>query len=276
MATEATNDLIANYWAPVSQIAPVFALALVLEARRLATTWTIENRLERSFYSAILLVTACLIYTLESWSLSAMSTGESDPVRVQFSNLLIFSVMTGLAVQPVLSLAIAGNAEIFARAARLFPGSPYNKTWKTMKKTEANLILLSAEVIKAEATAVENVKRLRLTRDKMRQNLANLDAVLDDLRSQSDEESVAEGITSALEASGLAREDLVEKLKGADFELQKAKKFRKKMRRTLLDVDKFVTDVDTEAAKLKSGKMTDFELARIKNLIDARTGRNTP
>jgi ribosomal protein L7/L12 len=124
---------IQNFWAPVSQIVPVFALALVIEARRLSKTWVAERKFERRVVPPALAATAFILYLIESEALTRMLSGEHDRERASWVLLGLLIAATGIGVSPIYNLAVIANADLLQSLVRRLPWSDFRKRERKME-----------------------------------------------------------------------------------------------------------------------------------------------
>ncbi|MFB2583327.1 hypothetical protein [Herbiconiux liukaitaii] len=165
------NDVpavVPQYWGTLTQIVPVFALALVLEARRLASTWTITKKKARRWSAAWFAAVAVFLFTILFWGLNTLASGRSEPWQVTASLVLILVAAAMLAIQPVIGLAIGGNVDAVLHLTRSLPLSKWAKSnrrfskWNTElqeilvrtleREEQAKALLEMSEVLESEAS----------------------------------------------------------------------------------------------------------------------------
>jgi hypothetical protein len=109
------------YWGTVAQIVPVFALTLVLEARRMAGTWAQRDRVDRVLTSTQLILVGALLFFTEILALSSLAQHTSSPGLVGNAELILIITMALLVMNPLGYLLVIGNVELWLIALRLLP-----------------------------------------------------------------------------------------------------------------------------------------------------------
>lgn len=111
-----------EYWAAISQIVPVIALAVVLEARGITSGWTKETpRIPRVTLS---MAWAVLLLALAATESAALNALRGEPGESWWPTVAEYAIAAGLGILvlgPVTEFLIRGNAET---AARLFTTHP--------------------------------------------------------------------------------------------------------------------------------------------------------
>ena len=201
----------AEYWVTVGTTLPILALALVVEARSLVSTWTLRTpRALRAVQTLLWLLplVAATVSEVEVLRMLRVPTGSSWAWRL-CDGTIIFSFSV-LVISPAIDLAVRGYAEFIARiiAARPFQLTKIRRAGRSMEKEQragrrerqklererppliAMLDGIEAKIDKAEADGVP-AKKVHQMRDQLAdqrasigQQFAAADARWDDVEAQ--------------------------------------------------------------------------------------------
>lgn len=155
---------IANYWAPVAAIVPVFALVLVLEARRLAAAWTFDAPIPRRVQSAAVLAVATALFFVETIAVWSMAHAEANASLIEPTMWVLVLAIGILAISPVSAVFVAGNADLVFILSKMLPGSKTRRAIGSLGQLErlTNEHLADAERAKAKSQAhLSEMKALR-------------------------------------------------------------------------------------------------------------------
>ncbi|MCJ1697062.1 hypothetical protein MT349_14865 [Rathayibacter caricis] len=147
MEPVAVDPLVSNYWSPVAQIVPVLAFAVVFEARRAVAHWHDNPVPYRVVATVAFLLAAFSLVSIENAALAAMSTGTSDPLLVSFSQIAIAVIVSAMCASPILTLAVASNADLLHPLVGKLPFSRKRRTARRLRKLKRGL---REEVVRAE------------------------------------------------------------------------------------------------------------------------------
>lgn len=130
---------VANFWAPVSQIVPVFALALVIEGRRLASGWAETKPWLRGLQGVFSYVAATLLFTVEGAAFVLMSRGISDSSIEVFAIGSLMGIFAGLVLFPLARLFQVATVEWVFVARRFLPWSAWSRRRREALKSNDEL-----------------------------------------------------------------------------------------------------------------------------------------
>lgn len=127
-----STQLIATFWVPVSQIIPVLALALVLEARRQARNWAAIPRGIRLYEGIAMTLTGVLLVWVENLAILSMAEGNPREDWVLFATIAIAAAIALTAASPIGSLLFIALLDITLMTARAAPFSPWRRDTKKL------------------------------------------------------------------------------------------------------------------------------------------------
>ena len=107
-----------DYWATVAQVLPVFALAVVVEARAISQRWTSET--SKLFRYALSATWAVTLAVLAFGELAALRALRGEQVSAWWALLMENAVAVAISVlvtAPAVDFLVKGYAEGFARLA---------------------------------------------------------------------------------------------------------------------------------------------------------------
>jgi hypothetical protein len=250
-----------NFWSPVSQIVPVLALTLVIEARRLLGTWRNSPAVMRLFLSFAVLFTGVVLWQVQWWALTAMARGESDPALVNLAQLAIGSVVAVLALQPLANLFVNGNIGIWTVAWRVWPWSRWARTKRGLKRLvrRARAELVGSQKLLADA---------QLLVDEARSDQKNFTAMTElgrTIIAAAEQSNVPETVIdegrTLLETGALLREGDGQRMKEILDVRRQAKRAVRRVKRLLAEVEQLESD-------MKLGRMTEQERRDADSIID--------
>ena len=137
-----------NFWAPVSQIVPVFALGLVIESRQIARRWKSTERAIRWVQAAWFLAAGLILWTIEVTALTSMASDTSTQLAVWLAVLGLCAVILAMCLLPVQTIALAGGIEALLLIRRLLPNSEWRKARKLVAELETLQVELNDGVIR--------------------------------------------------------------------------------------------------------------------------------
>ncbi|TFC87133.1 hypothetical protein [Cryobacterium sp. TMT3-29-2] len=143
MIMASTDPAVTNFWAPVAQIVPVLALALVIEARRYAVHWPEATLRTRRWQSVYLLLVAFIFLSIETWALIAMQTGNSYPVLLSVTPYLLILAFGALSYLPIASFTGLVNADV---GDFLEKAAPWSKWRRALRRFDKKVSLLEKDM----------------------------------------------------------------------------------------------------------------------------------
>jgi len=160
MLLHTADPEVANFWAPVAQIVPVFGLALVFEARRRVVRWPDLSRRIRRVESFYLYAAAILLVTVEGWALFAMQTGDSVPALLALAPIVLLLVFAALALLPIAPFVGVANADMITLAGRLIPWSPWRIRKRQIQKSLSTATAMIRELQERNSAANGRYEKL--------------------------------------------------------------------------------------------------------------------
>jgi hypothetical protein len=255
-----------NFWAPVSQIVPVLALTLVIEARRLLRDWRAAHAVIRLILSFLVLIVGIVLWRVETWALAAMARGESDPGLVDLAQLAVGAVIAILALQPLANLFVNGNIDTWTIAWRVWPWSRWARTKRRVKR---HIRSTRVELVKARELLADAQHRV----DEARMDQKNFIATSE----------LARTITSAAEQSNVPaaviEEGRILLERGAsiserdDRRIEEILDIRRQAKQVVKKLKNHLTEIDKIQADMKLGQLTEQERRYADSVMDSYLGR---
>jgi hypothetical protein len=110
------ND--SSYWEAVAQIIPVLAIALVIEARRSVTHWTVEKKWQRRVESVTHSANAFLLLTTFIGTLTTLAT-QKERLSADLTTYLLVASLFFLVINPVYLVMVRANVDLILVSAHL-------------------------------------------------------------------------------------------------------------------------------------------------------------
>jgi len=250
-----------NFWAPVSQIVPVLALTLVLEARRLARRWRGALPAVRICVSLLLVIAGFSLWQVESWALTAMVRGVSNPSRVDFAQVAIVGVLVALALQPLVNLFVGGNTDTWTIVWRVWPWSKWARTKRSVTRVvraaRKNLVL-----------AKENRDAAQVMTSEWRRGQELLAANTKIARSLIATAEEAGAPADVIEQGRMLLETGVAVLESDAKTIEELLDVRRRSRQHLRKAKKFLAKVEAIQSEMKLGRMTESERLNAESMMD--------
>lgn len=240
------------FWTALGQIAGVFAIPLVLEARRSAARWRTTRRSARRLQSLFYVLAAYAIYDAVAASLSALMTPSLDMVAMTLRTVSLTAVAAGLVLNPVLTFWIESNRDLLIIGQRAIPWSRFRRLRRAVRRNEAAVVTLATTVLNGLDTLDEQEQRLlilqtrRTAQDNALNSLANSvpdGQVAGSTRSSISDVSNAEARRSLLDQIESAKNDPVTTQSIAE-ELKKLRKTRKIFWKKVIELDQIAQYFD--------------------------------
>jgi hypothetical protein len=234
------------YWGTVAQIVPVFALTLVLEARRMAGTWAQRDRVDRVLTSTQLILVGALLFFTEILALSSLAQHTSSPGLVGNAELILIITMALLVMNPLGYLLVIGNVELWLIALRLLPGSKWRKLRRSLKALAKRHAERLPELRQSVLDAGENLELGKKAKLIVPEALEVITSIL-----QSGTKAEKAEAQSSLERLKADEAELDEAMAAAKSNLRAAKKNLRQRLKRGRELDKLLSE--TRLTKLPAG-----------------------
>jgi hypothetical protein len=210
------DSAVQDFWVPVAQIVPVFALAIVLEARRSAAHWTVRLRAERWAAGIYYVGTAAMLVAIETLAIGSMETGQSLKSSVEIAGPALLLVMILVVMGAVFDVMLSGVADLVLFAPRILVSliPKYRRRRKQVRKWRAVLISDMAETAAINEDASAQLKAARKQRRRVRRQLKNMQVSLKRPGLSSTVEAKMRVALAGLESLELRSDTSVDKLRG--------------------------------------------------------------
>jgi len=144
------------YWTTVAQVAGVFAIPLVLEARRTVARWPKTAKVVRRAQSLFYLLAAFVIFETVVVALGRIYSPVADPAGYLLSLLGIVFLAFGLVFIPVLQYFVSVNADWATIVLRGLPWSEWRAARRRYREAEREFASGIADVL-ANYSEIESV-----------------------------------------------------------------------------------------------------------------------
>jgi hypothetical protein len=258
MLATAVAPEIQNFWAPVSQIVPVFALALVIEARRLALGWNAENKLERRIIPLAFIIAALALYFIESEALNRMLSGQHDDLRARWVIFGLLLAATGIGVQPIYNLVVIANIDLIRSVARSMPWTPIRKVRRSMQVILDDYSVMAKQQLRQAGQMDELLERSRSNLTDRKSSLAEVNAML----------AVPDLAPEVEEQLTTLRKKIIKELPIAAKALSDVGKQRRNVQRETIDLDRQITKLELWVEGIP-GQVKEAEAADFKEGLEA-------
>jgi hypothetical protein len=233
------------YWTAVGQLAGVFAIPLVLEARRSAARWRQTNRSYRRVQSTFYVLAGIAIYDAVSTSLFTLLEPRYDTVGMLARAITLTGVAFGLVLNPVLTFFYESNRDYFIIMQRALPWSNFRKLRRAARRNEHVFVEWSVTVIRALDTLdtfEEELLALKGQNDRNHAILAQLADSLNGALKGATPDQLPEGVSKEqIEHHLLGQLESVRQLPSymsqISIQLESIRKFRVQLLDEVLDVD---------------------------------------
>lgn len=148
------------FWTTAAQLAGVFAIPLVLEARRFAVRWPRTSIADRRRQSAFIFGAGCSIVWLVLISLSSLISPSRNYGEMFVAAILLGAVAFGLVVQPVLSLFLVVNRDLYVALARAMPWSNFRVERRAFRTERSDFVRISGVALEQYETVSSQVEVL--------------------------------------------------------------------------------------------------------------------
>lgn len=170
------NPLVPDFWVPVAQIVPVFALAIVLEARRSAGRWTYKDRLGRWVAGLYYLFVAICLVAVEALAFGAMVSGESSMTMVVLAFAALLMIIVLIVLGAAFEVTLSGFSDVLFVLARgflwLVPSTRTNR--KKLKDMRTHVVAQLAHLATMEVDTKQKVKDARASRREDREHVESI------------------------------------------------------------------------------------------------------
>jgi hypothetical protein len=161
----------ANFWSTAGQIIPVLGLALVIEARAVARTWTLEKKTQRRIEAAVVAVLAFSLSLSFGATLNALGSAQDEPrwklLAVSLVLQFAFGVIAVNAAFMVFSLGVSDSTFMMLRRLTFPITIRARKRLKSMADEIDGLLESTGAVVDQAEIVVTSARRRSKDRSRL-------------------------------------------------------------------------------------------------------------